>query len=133
MKIRNCQERVFAATVEELAALVANFDNVWPTEVTAAPRPMGGRRYRAGKMVWEEFDRPGAIRAFRVVSPDALGAEHWFDLERVNEGVRLRHTIAGEAVGEYEALWCEQIEPTHARVFAALFENIEAALRRSSE
>jgi hypothetical protein len=132
MKIRNCQERIFSATVDELAALVADFDMVWPTEVTAAPTPIGGRRYRAGRMVWEEFERPGAIRAFRVVSPEALAAEHWFDLERVDEGVRLRHTIAGEAVGEYQAVWCEQIKPTHERVFAALFERIGTLLRRSS-
>ena len=65
-------------------------------------------------MIWEEFDRPGAVRAFRAVSPAALGAEHWLDLECFDEGVRLRHTIAGEAVGEYEAVWREQIEPTHA-------------------
>jgi hypothetical protein len=56
-------------------------------------------------MVWEEFDRPGATRAFRVASPDALRGEHWFELERVDEGVRLRHTIAGDAVGEYETIW----------------------------
>ena len=132
MKINNCQERVFAATVDELAALVADFDRVWPTEITAAPRQVGRRLYRAGIMVWEEFDRPGATRAFRVVSPEGLQAEHWFNLEHIDEGVRLRHTIAGEAVGEYETVWCEQIEPTHGRVFAALFDRIETALGRSA-
>jgi hypothetical protein len=132
MKVNNRQARVFAVTVDQLSALVADFDSVWPTEITPAPRRLGGRRYRAGIMVWEEFDRPGAIRAFRVVSPEALRAEHWFDLERVGEGVRLRHTIAGEAVGEYETIWRERIEPTHGRVFAALFDKIEMALSQSS-
>lgn len=131
MKVYNCQERVFAAKVDELAALVADFDQVWPREIAAAPRQVGRRLYRAGIMVWEEFDRPGATRAFRVVSPEGLRAEHWFDLEQVAEGVRLRHTIAGEALGEYETVWCEQIEPTHARIFAAIFDKIEGALGQS--
>jgi hypothetical protein len=37
--------------------------------------------YDAGLMLWEEFDRPGAARAFRVIRPDELQAEHWFELE----------------------------------------------------
>jgi hypothetical protein len=125
MKVNNVHERVFAATADELAALVADFDRIWPTEIGPVPRPVGGRVYQAGMMVWEEFDRPGAIRAFRVVSPNALRGEHWFDLERVHEGVRLRHTIAGEAVGEYETIWRERIEPAHDQILDALLDKIE--------
>ena len=128
MKVISVHERVFAATAEELAALVADFGRIWPTEIEAAPRPVGGRVYQAGTMAWEEFDRPGAIRAFRVVSPAGLRVEHWFDLERVDEGVRLRHTLAGEAVGEYETIWRQRIAPAHDRVLDALLDKIEAAL-----
>jgi hypothetical protein len=125
MKVNSVHERVFAATADELAALVADFERIWPTEIGPVPRPVGGRVYQAGMMVWEEFDRPGAIRAFRVVSPNALRGEHWFDLERVHEGVRLRHTIAGEAVGEYETIWRERIEPAHDQILDALLDKIE--------
>ena len=123
--MKNVHERVFAATADELAALVADFDRIWPTEIGPAPRPVGGRVYQAGLMVWEEFDRPGAIRAFRVVRPEALRGEHWFDLERVDEGVRLRHTIAGEAVAEFETIWRERIEPAHDQILDALLDKIE--------
>jgi hypothetical protein len=125
MKVKNVHERVFAATADELAALVADFDRIWPTEIGPVPRPVGGRVFQAGPMVWEEFDRPGAIRAFRVVRPEALRGEHWFDLERVEEGVRLRHTIAGEAVAEFETIWRERIEPAHDQILDALLDKIE--------
>jgi hypothetical protein len=125
MKVKNVHERVFAATADELAALVADFDRIWPTEIGPVPRPVGGRVFQAGPMVWEEFDRPGAIRAFRVVRPEALRGEHWFDLERVDEGVRLRHTIAGEAVAEFETIWRERIEPAHDQILDALLDKIE--------
>jgi hypothetical protein len=130
MKVNNRHERVFAATADELAALVADFDGIWPTEICAPPRPLGGRLYEAGMMVWEEFDLPGTIRAFRVVSPESLRAGHWFDLERLDAGVRLRHTIVGEAVSEHEAIWRERIEPVHDQVLEALFDRIETALSR---
>jgi hypothetical protein len=96
MKVNNVHERVFAATADELAALVADFDRIWPTEIGPVPRPVGGLR-----------------------------GEHWFDLERVHEGVRLRHTIAGEAVGEYETIWRERIEPAHDQILDALLDKIE--------
>jgi hypothetical protein len=132
MKMNNLHERVFSTTADQLAVLVADWDRIWPTDIGAAPRPLGGRLYKAGIMVWEEYDRPGAIRAFRVISPEALRAEHWFDLERVDEGVRLRHTIAGEAVGKYETIWREQIRPLHDQIIEALFDKIATALSRSA-
>jgi hypothetical protein len=83
--------------------------------------------YDAGLMVWEEFDRPGAARAFRVVRPNELQAEHWFELELAEGGTVLRHTIEGCAVGKYEAIWSERIEPLHDRVLEALLDNVAAA------
>jgi hypothetical protein len=127
MKVNNVHEGVFGAAADELAALVADFDRICPTDIGPVPRPVVGRVYRAGMMVWEEFDRRGAIRAFRVVRPEALRAEHWFDLERVDEGLRLRHTIAGEAVGGYESIWCERT-PAHDQVLDALLGKIEVVL-----
>ena len=81
-------------------------------------------------MVWEEVDRPGAIRAFRVVSPEDLRGEHWFEAQRVDGGTLVRHTIVGEAVGEYEAIWHDAIEPTHDLVLEAVLDSIEAAVAR---
>ncbi len=80
-------------------------------------------------MVWEEVDRQSAVRAFRVVSPNGLQAEHWFETEPADGGTLLRHTIDGEALGEYEEIWRERIEPGHDRVIEALFDKIEATIQ----
>jgi hypothetical protein len=127
MRIRNRHQRVVAAGPEQVAALVAELDGVWPTELAPAPRALGSRRYDAGSMLWEEVDRPGAARAFRVIDPDELQAEHWFELEPAGSGTLLRHTVEGEALGRYAALWRERIEPLHDRVLEALLDNVEAA------
>ena len=79
-------------------------------------------------MLWEEFNRPGATRAFRVISPEGLQVEHWFELERVDGGTLLRHTVEGQALGKYEADWSERIEPVHNRLLEAVLDNVEAAV-----
>jgi hypothetical protein len=128
MKISNRHERIVAATPERVAAIVADFDGIWPTQIAPAPRGQGGRLYDTGLMVWEEFNRPGAARAFRVLSPEGLQGEHWFELERVDGGTLLRHMLEGQALGKYEAVWRERIEPVHNRVLEALLDNVEAAV-----
>jgi hypothetical protein len=127
MKIRNRHERVVAAPPERIAALIADFDRVWPTQIAPAPRRQGHRLYDAGPMLWEEFDRPGAARAFRVVRPDELHGEHWFELEPGEDATVVRHTLEGRTAGKYEAIWCERIEPLHDLILEALLDNIEAA------
>ncbi len=94
--------------------------------------PQGHRLYDAGLMLWEEFDRPGAARAFRVVRPDELQAEHWFELEPAAGAAVLRHTVEGCAAGKYEAIWRERIEPLHDLILEALLDNVEAALASGS-
>ena len=84
--------------------------------------------YDAGLMFWEEFDRPGAARAFRVVRPDELQGEHWFELEPAQGATVLRHTIEGSASGRYEAIWRERIEPVHDVELEALFDHVQAAV-----
>ena len=80
MMIKNRHERIIAAAPEQIAALIWDFDRIWPTQIAPAPRRHGDRLYDAGLMLWEEYDRPGAARAFRVAKPDELQAEHWFEL-----------------------------------------------------
>jgi hypothetical protein len=128
MNIRNRHERTLAAPPERIAALIGDFDRVWPAEIAPAPRRQGRRLYDAGLMLWEEFDRPGAARAFRVVRPDALQGEHWVELEPAEGGTVVRHTVEGRAVGKYEAIWREQIEPLHDLILEALLDNVEAAV-----
>jgi hypothetical protein len=128
MKISNRHERIVAAPPARIAALIADFDRVWPTEIAPAPRRQGHRLYDAGPMLWEEFDRPGAARAFRVVRPDELQGEHWFELELAGGATVVRYMIEGRAVGRYEAIWCERIEPLHDRILEALLDNVEAAV-----
>jgi hypothetical protein len=128
MKIRNCHERTVAAPPERIAALIADFDRVWPTEIEPAPRLQEHRLYDAGLMLWEEFDRPGAARAFRVVRPDELRVEHWFELELAEGATVVRHTVEGCAVGKYEAIWRKRIEPAHDLLLEVLLDNVEAAV-----
>jgi hypothetical protein len=127
MKIRNRHERIIAAAPERITALIADFDRVWPAEIAPAPRREGRRLYDAGPMAWEEFDRPDAVRAFRVVRPDGLQAEHWFELEPADGATVLRHTVEGSAAGRYEAIWRERIEPLHDLILEALLDNVESA------
>jgi hypothetical protein len=133
MKITNRHERIVAASPERVAAIIASFDGIWPTQITPAPRGQRGRVYDTGLMLWEEIDRPGAARAFRVIGPEGLQGEHWFELERVDGGTLLRYTLEGQAVGKYEALWGERIEPLHNRVLDALLDNVEAAVAPHSQ
>lgn len=63
MKISNRQERFVAATPERVAAVIADFDAIWPTQIAPAPRRLERWPYEAGLMLWQEVDRPGAARA----------------------------------------------------------------------
>jgi hypothetical protein len=128
MKISNRHERMVAAPPARIAALIADFDRVWPAQIAPAPRRQGPRLYDAGPMLWEKFDRPGAARAFRVVRPDGLQGEHWFELELAEGATVVRYMIEGCAVGRYEAIWVERIEPLHDRILEALLDNVEAAV-----
>jgi len=128
MKVRKIHERIVAAPPARIDALIADFDSVWPAEILPAPQALGHRMFDAGLMLWEEFDRPGAARAFRVVSPPELQGENWFELEATEGATVVRHTIEGCATGKYEAIWREQIDPLHDRILEALLDNLEAAV-----
>jgi hypothetical protein len=130
MKITNCHERILMAPPERIAPLIADFDRIWPTEIEPGPRLVGDRLYQAGWMLWEEFDRPGALRAFRVIKPAELRVEHWFEVESAAGATVLRHTVEGYAAGRYEALWRERIEPSHDLELEALFDHVQAAIAR---
>jgi hypothetical protein len=130
MRKMNRHERLIAAPPERIAALIANLDRVWPAQVGPPPRPRGNRLYAAGNMLWEEFDRPGAARAFRVLKPAEWQAEHWFELEPGNDATVLRHTVEGQSGGKFEAIWRELVEPNHDETIEALFDNVEAAAAR---
>ena len=131
VKISNVHELTVKASAEQLKAIVADLDGIWPTQISPAPYP-DGELLRAGTMRWQEFDRSGALRAFRVVSPPELRVEHWFEVEPVKDGTVLRHTIDGEAFGEYEAIWRDRIEPLHNLVLEALLDNVQQIVERAS-
>src|SRR5436305_10057165 len=131
MKIKNRHERIVAAPPERIIGLIADVDRIWPTRIAPAPRLHGHRLYDAGPMLWEEFDRPGAARAFRVIRPDGLQGEHWFELGPADGATVLRHTLEGCAAGKYEAIWRERIEPLHNLILETLLDNVEAAAGRT--
>src|SRR6266540_1283152 len=128
MRMRNRHERVISATPEQLAGLLSDFDAIWPTQIAPAPRPLGDGRYEASPMIWEEFERPGAIRAFRVILPEEHPGQHRFDAQAVDGGTLVGCTFDGEAFGEYQAIWRDRIEPRHDLILEALLDNIEAAV-----
>jgi hypothetical protein len=127
MKIFNRHERLIAASPERITALVADFGLIWPVRLAPVPRPHDDRTYDTGLMVWQEYDRPGAVRAFRVVSPDELRAGHWFELVPADGGTLLRHTVEGTAAGPYETIWPERIEPLHNQILEAILDRVQSA------
>jgi hypothetical protein len=129
MKVNVSHERVISAPPERIAALVADFAKVWPRKFGPPPRLQSPGVYDADLMVWQEYERPGATRAFRIIAPDVLRGGHWFSLEPIGGGrTLLRHSIEGEALGEGESLWLTKIEPLHGVVIEAILDNIEAAV-----
>jgi hypothetical protein len=126
VEIYNRHERAIAAPPEWIAELLEDFDRFWPTDLGPAPRPRGHGLYETGSMLWQEFHRPGAVRAFRVVRPDVLRVEHWFEVERVDGGTVLRHIVEGSAVGQYAQVWSEREAPEHDDFLEALLDHVAA-------
>jgi len=127
MKIDNAHERVVAGTPEQVAALVADLDAIWPTDIARAPRYFGDGVYAASPMVWEEVARAHAARAFRVIHPPELEAEHWFEIRETPTGTLLRHVISGEARAEFAELWRTRLEAIHDRILEALLDRVATA------
>ena len=131
VKVSNVHERTIKASQAQLEAIVADLAGIWPTQISPAPYP-DGELLRTGTMRWQELDRPGAVRAFRVVSPPEFRGEHWFEVELVKDGTVLRHTIDAEVFGEYEPIWRDRIEPVHNLVLEALLDNVQQIVERAS-
>jgi hypothetical protein len=128
MKIAVCHERAFDAAPERISALIADFDRVWPQGIASAPRQQAPGVYDAGLMRWEEFDRPGAIRAFRVTRPSGLHGEHWFELVVSGGMPVLRHTVDATASVAFAAIWRARIARLHDQILEALLDNVQQAL-----
>jgi len=128
MKIHNVHERSLASNREAVAALFADMVQLWPTPEFAAPKPEGDL-LRMGPMLWQPVERAGAVRAWDVVAPENLRGSHWFELDEVPNGnVTLRHTIDGEAVGDFEPVWRDRIEPMHKAYMEAVLDRAEKVL-----
>lgn len=127
MKINYAHERVVAGTTDQVAALVADLDAIWPTDISRAPRYFGDGVYAASPMVWEEISRADAARAFRVIHPPELEAEHWFEIREAPTGTLLRHVISGEARAEFAELWRTRLEAVHDRILEALLDRVAEA------
>jgi hypothetical protein len=127
VKIDNRHERLVAAPPERVAGLLSELGRIWPAELAPAPVEQERDVLEAGPMLWQEIHRAGAVRAFRVVAPDALQAEHWFEVEARAGGTVLRHVVSGRVAGAFAAVWRERIEPLHDRILEALLDNVEAA------
>ena len=93
-----------------------------------APRPEGNA-LRMWMMLWQPVEREGSPRAWDVVEPDGLRASHWFEVvDGSDGGAIMRHTIEGEAVGEFEPMWRDRVEPLHDVYIEAMFDRAQEAL-----
>jgi hypothetical protein len=63
-----------------------------------------------------------------MVRPDGLQGEHWFELEPAEGATVVLYTVDGCAVGRYEAIRRERIEPLHNLILEALLDNVHAAV-----
>jgi hypothetical protein len=128
VKVHNVHERTLAAPPADVEALFGNMDALWPTPAFPAPEPADGSRVSLGSMLWEPVEREGAAKAYRIVGPDEFPAEHWFEVRADADGCVLRHTVEGEAVGEFEEVWRERVGPLHDAYIEAMFDRAQEAL-----
>lgn len=131
MKIAVSHERPIAAAPERISALIADFDRIWPHDIAPAPRRRDPGVYDAGLMRWEEFDRLGAIRAFRVTRPAGMRGEHWFELVASGGTPVLRHTVDATASGAFAAVWRARIARLHDQILEALLDNVQHSLAQA--
>ena len=125
MRITNVHERKLAASPEQVEALFEDIDGIWPDP----PPVQEGTALRVGPMLWERYNRGLTTLSWRITSPRDLPAVHWFDIHPDgNGGTLLRHTVEGQAIGECEALWRDEIEPLHNAYIEALFDRTEERL-----
>ena len=127
MRVHNVHERTVAGALEAVSALFDDMERLWPAP-DLAPKPEGGS-FRVGRMLWRPVERTGALRAYDIVEPETFRASHWFEVAPQSEGgALLRHTVAGEALGEFEQVWRDRIEPLHNAYIEAVFDRAEEAL-----
>jgi hypothetical protein len=62
-----------------------------------------------------------------VISPESCGSSTGSRGQPVAGGTLIRHTVEGEAFGDYEAIWRDKIKPGHDPFIGAMFDNIELA------
>ncbi len=128
MRVHNVHERPLTAAPAKVEALFADIEGLWPTHAFPAPQQQGDA-LRLGTMLWQPVDRPGAARAYEIVAPAGFHASHWFEVdEGSNGGAILRHTVEGEAVGDFEATWRDSIEPLHNAYIEAMFDRAQEVL-----
>jgi hypothetical protein len=127
MEIHNTHERVVDGTPQQVATLIADFGVIWPEHIARAPRYLGGDVYAADPMIWEEIVRADAARAFRVIHPPELEAEHWFEVRETPTGTVVRHVISGEARADFADLWRNRLEAIHDRILEALLDRVAAS------
>jgi hypothetical protein len=125
MRVHDVHERTLAATPEQVESLFEDIDAIWPD-----PQPVvEGVSLRMGPMLWQRFKRGDTTLAWRISSPRDLPAVHWFDIHPDgNGGTLLRHTVEGQALGECEAQWRDEIEPMFGAYIEALFNRTQERL-----
>ena len=123
MKMSNVHERTFDATPEQLAAIVQDFDRIWPTEIARAPTPQGDASTN-WLHIWQEYDKPGAARHVPSRQSDDLQAEALvFDVEAwryASASHDRRRAMRRRRVVH----WRDRIEPGHDVVLEKLLDNV---------
>ena len=128
MKVHNVHERRLAVTPEAVTELFADSEQRQLVLRFPAPEP-GSGLLRIGPMLWQPVERGGAALAYDIVGPAEFPASHWFEIGAGTDSrTTLSHTVEGEAVGEFEPVWRDRIEPMHDAYIEAIFDRVEAAL-----
>ncbi|MEU6701822.1 DUF2867 domain-containing protein [Pseudonocardia sp. NPDC046786] len=136
MRIRNVHERVIAAPVERVGALLDRLggpdDVLWPPEwppmvldgpvAPGAAGGHGGLRYRVTGHV------PGRRIVFTVDPDQGLRGDHTFTAEPAGSGrTVLRHEIGGRATGVMRLLWPVAVRPAHDAVVERILDHAATA------
>jgi hypothetical protein len=146
VRIRNVHERVVAAPVEDVGALLDSLssksDRLWPVRWPPMrfDRPLGvGAIGGHGPIRYEvEEYIAGRLVRFRFTSPEGFDGSHRFEVSSLPNGdTRLRHVLEMDASGGSRISWPIAFRPLHDALLEDSLDRAEVSLginpARSSE
>ena len=137
MKIRNVHERVVAAPIEDVGALLDSLssksDRLWPVRWPPMrfDRPLGvGAIGGHGPIRYEvEEYIAGRLVRFRFTSPEGFHGSHRFEVSGLPNGeTRLRHVLEMDPSGGSRISWPIAFRPLHDALLEDSLDRAEVSL-----